>query len=160
MSKNSKIILYVTLFLMIGSLFAAYFIEYGLGHKPCKLCLYQRLPYFFSIVLILSILLIRKYEKFSLLILSLIMLVGSSLAFYHYGIEQGFFNESFICEDSNLVNEMNKEEILSQLRENVISCKDVTFTLLGFSLASINTIFSFVLFCIFIMLYKNYESNR
>ncbi len=160
MSKNSKIILYVTLFLMIGSLFAAYFIEYGLGHKPCKLCLYQRLPYFFSIVLIFNILLIRKYEKFSLLILSLIMLVGSSLAFYHYGIEQGFFNESFICEDSNLVNEMNKEEILSQLRENVISCKDVTFTLLGFSLASINTIFSFVLFCIFIMLYKNYESNR
>ena len=160
MSKNSKIILYITLFLMIGSLFAAYFIEHGLGHKPCKLCLYQRLPYFFSIVLILNILLIRKYEKFSLLILSLIMLVGSSLAFYHYGIEQGFFNESFICEDSNLINEMNKEEILSQLRENVISCKDVTFTLLGFSLASINTIFSFVLFCIFIMLYKNYESNR
>ena len=159
MSKNSKIILYVTLFLMIGSLFAAYFIEYGLGHKPCKLCLYQRLPYFFSIVLILNILLIRKYEKFSLLILSLIMLVGSSLAFYHYGIEQGFFNESFICEDSNLINEMNKEEILSQLRENVISCKDVTFTLLGFSLASINTIFSFILSCIFIMLFRKYESN-
>ncbi len=159
MSKNSKIILYVTLFLMIGSLFAAYFIEYGLGHKPCKLCLYQRLPYFFSIVLILNILLIRKYEKFSLLILSLIMLVGSSLAFYHYGIEQGFLNESFICEDSNLVNEMNKEEILSQLRENVISCKDVTFTLLGFSLASINTIFSFLLSCIFIMLFRKYESN-
>ena len=159
MSKNSKIILYVTLFLMISSLFAAYFIEYGLGHKPCKLCLYQRLPYFFSIVLILNILLIRKYEKFSLLILSLIMLVGSSLAFYHYGIEQGFFNESFICEDSNLVNEMNKEEILSQLRENVISCKDVTFTLLGFSLASINTIFSFLLSCIFIMLFRKYESN-
>jgi len=159
MSKNSKIILYVILFLMIGSLFAAYFIEHGLGHKPCKLCLYQRLPYFFSIVLILNILLIRKYEKFSLLILSLIMLVGSSLAFYHYGIEQGFFNESFICEDSNLVNEMNKEEILSQLRENVISCKDVTFTLLGFSLASINTIFSFLLSCIFIMLFRKYESN-
>ena len=159
MSKNSKIILYVTLFLMIGSLFAAYFIEYGLGHKPCKLCLYQRLPYFFSIVLILNILLIRKYEKFSLLILSLIMLVGSSLAFYHYGIEQGFLNESFICEDSNLVNEMNKEEILSQLRENVISCKDVTFTLLGFSLASINTIFSFLLCCIFITLFRKYESN-
>ena len=159
MSKNSKIILYVTLFLMIGSLFAAYFIEYGLGHKPCKLCLYQRLPYFFSIVLILNILLIRKYEKFSLLILSLIMLVGSSLAFYHYGIEQGFLNESLICEDSNLVNEMNKEEILSQLRENVISCKDVTFTLLGFSLASINTIFSFLLSCIFIMLFRKYESN-
>ena len=159
MSKNSKIILYVTLFLMIGSLFAAYFIEHGLGHKPCKLCLYQRLPYFFSIVLILNILLTRKYEKFSLLILSLIMLVGSSLAFYHYGIEQGFFNESFICEDSNLVNEMNKEEILSQLRENVISCKDVTFTLLGFSLASINTIFSFLLSCIFIMLFRKYESN-
>ena len=159
MSKNSKIILYVTLFLMIGSLFAAYFIEHGLGHKPCKLCLYQRLPYFFSIVLILNILLTRKYEKFSLLILSLIMLAGSSLAFYHYGIEQGFFNESFICEDSNLVNEMNKEEILSQLRENVISCKDITFTLLGFSLASINTIFSFILSCIFIMLFRKYESN-
>ena len=54
---------------------------------------------------------------------------------------------------------MNKEEILSQLRENVISCKDVTFTLLGFSLASINTIFSFLLSCIFIMLFRKYESN-
>jgi disulfide bond formation protein DsbB len=160
MSKNSKIILCVTLFLMISSLLVAYFIEHGLGHKPCKLCLYQRLPYFFSIVLILNILLVRKYEKFSLLILSLTMLLGSSLAFYHYGIEQGFFNESFMCADSNLSKEMTKEEILSQLRENVVSCKEVTFKLLGFSLASINTIFSFVLFCIFIMLYKNYESNR
>ena len=66
---------------------------------------------------------------------------------------------NFMKRQKLVVNEMNKEEILSQLRENVISCKDVTFTLLGFSLASINTIFSFLLSCIFIMLFRKYESN-
>ena len=104
--------------------------------------------------------LIKKYIKPTLLILSLVSLCGSILAFYHFGIEEGFFKESVVCEAQNLSQNLSREDILKQLKENTISCKDVTFKVFGLSLASINTIFSFVLFVIFLKLFKNYEINK
>ena len=160
MEKNFNKILLAILAFSILSVFSAYIIEYTLGHKPCKLCLYQRYPYFASIFLILNILIIKKYIKFSLLILALVSLVGSIIAFYHFGIEQGFFSESLICEIKNFNQILSKEDILRQLSENTISCKTVTFRVFGLSLASINTIFSFLLFGIFLKLFKNYEKNK
>ena len=89
----------------------------------------------------------------------MISLSGAVLAFYHFGIEQGFFNESAVCESQNLQEGLTKQDILEQLKQNTISCKDVNFTLFGLSLASINAIVSFVLFMIFVRLYRNYEIN-
>ena len=103
---------------------------------------------------------IKKYIKLSFLILALVSLAGSVIAFYHFGIEQGFFSESIVCETKNLGQNLSKEDILKQLNKNTISCKTVTFRFLGLSLASINTIFSFALFVIFTMLFKNYENNK
>ena len=160
MKKNINNTLLLILSLLILSIFSAYFIEYGLGHKPCKLCLYQRYPYFLSVSLILSILLTKKYIKVSLLFLSIISLTGSVIAFYHFGIEQGFFNESLVCEVKNLDQNLSKEDLLKQLGENTISCKNVTFQVFGLSLATINTIFSFALFGIFLRLSRNYEINK
>ncbi|MAV77225.1 MAG: disulfide bond formation protein B [Candidatus Marinimicrobia bacterium] len=160
MNKNTNIILFSIVSLLVLSILSAYIIEYSLGHKPCKLCLYQRYPYFISIILILNILIIKKYIKLSLLIVALVSLLGSIIAFYHFGIEQGFFNESLVCEIKNLDPNLSKEDILKELSENLISCKTVTFRLFGLSLASINTIFSFVLFVIFLKLYRNYEINK
>ena len=160
MNKNTKITLSSILLLLILSVFLAYFIEYSLGHKPCRLCLYQRYPYFVSIFLILNILIIKKYIKVSLLILALVSLLGSIIAFYHFGIEQGFFTESLVCEVKNLGQNLSKEDILKQLGKNNISCKNVTFRVFGLSLATINTIFSFVLFGIFLKLFRNYETNK
>ena len=160
MNKNTNITLLTILLLLALSVFSAYIVEYGLGHKPCKLCLYQRYPYYISIFLILNIIIIKKYIKLSLLILSLVSLIGSFVAFYHFGIEQGFFNESLVCNVQNLDQNFSKEDILKQLSENTISCKTVTFRVFGLSLASINTIFSFVLFGIFLKLFKNYEKNE
>ena len=91
--------------------------------------------------------------------LGVISLLGSILAFYHFGIEQGFFNESIVCESQNLQKDLSKQDILKQLKQNTVSCKNVDFTLFGLSLASINAIFSFILFIIFIKLYRNYEIN-
>ena len=159
MEKKTNRTLIFTLAALSFSLIAAYAIEYGLGHKPCKLCTYQRILYFFSIFFILNILLIKRYVKPSLLLLVLLSLSGSILAFYHFGIEQGFFSESFVCENKNLNYNLSKEEVLQQLKENTVSCKDVTFRVFGLSLALINTIFSFALFVIFVKLYKNYETN-
>ena len=159
MEKKINTTLIFILVALSFSIIAAYTIEYGLGHEPCKLCIYQRIPYFFSILLILNILLIKRYVKPSLLLLVLISLSGLILAFYHFGIEQGFFSESFVCEAQNLGNNLSKEEILKKLKENTVSCKDVNFKVFGLSLASINAIFSFALSIIFVKLYKNYETN-
>ena len=159
MEKRTNTILIFILAVLFLSLTAAYTIEYGLGHKPCKLCVYQRVPYFLSILLVLNILLRDRYVKFSLFLLALISLCGLILAFYHFGIEQGFFNESFVCETQNLSNNLSKEDVLKQLKENTVSCKDVNFKVFGLSLASINAVFSFALLVIFIKLYKNYETN-
>ena len=95
-----------------------------------------------------------------MLTLALVSFFGSAIAFYHFGIEQGFFNESLICEAKNFENNLSKDELLKSLSENTISCKTVTFRVFGLSLASINTVLSFILFGIFTKLYKNYERNK
>jgi len=159
MSKKTNTILIFILFALSVSLISAYIIEYGLGYKPCKLCIYQRFPYIVSILLILNILLFKKNVKIHLLILGIISLLGAVLAFYHFGIEQGFFSESIVCETQSLKEGLSKQDVLEQLKKNTMSCKDVNFTLFGLSLASINAIVSFVLFMIFVRLYKNYEIN-
>ena len=156
---NIKSFCLITLIVSILSLITAIYIEHIIEIKPCKLCIYQSFPYIISILLILSILLFKKNIKIHLLLLSIISLLGSVLAFYHFGIEQGFFNESVVCEVKNLEQSLSKQDIIEQLKKNTVSCKDVNFTLFGLSLASINTIVSFILFMIFVRLYKNYEIN-
>jgi disulfide bond formation protein DsbB len=159
LERENNLILIVILFFVSLVLISAFVIEYGFGHQPCKLCLYERIPYFLSILLIIKILFIKKYERVTLLALSLIFIGSATLAFYHFGIEQGFVSESFVCETRNLSETLSKEQLLQLLKQNNISCKDVSFRILGLSLAAINTIFSLVLSVIFIRLFMNYEKN-
>ena len=155
----NKKLLFTLLIFISFVLISAFIIEYKLGHQPCKLCLYERIPYFISILLIVKILFSKGLEKIILLILSLIFITSSVLAFYHFGIEQGFFKESLACTTGNFSETLSKGEILEQLKLNTIGCKDVNFTILGFSLAAINTIFSILLSAIFIKLSTNYGKN-
>ena len=155
---NKKFLFTILIFISLV-LISAFVIEHRLGHQPCKLCFYERIPYFLSILLIIKIFLIKSYEKITLLILSLVFLISSILAFYHLGIEQGFFNESFGCSTGNLSEILSKEQLLEEIKQNTVSCKDVSFEILGFSLAAINTVFSFFLSVIFIRLFVTYEKN-
>ena len=157
--QSNNIFLIVILAIISLTLISALIIQYWLGHEPCKLCLYERIPYFLSMLLIIKILFIKKYEKITFLILSLVFIGSAVLAFYHFGIEQGFFSESLACTTGDLSKTLSKEELLQQLKQNNISCKDVSFRILGLSLAAINTIFSLALSVIFIRLFMNYEKN-
>ena len=112
-------------------LVSAFIIEHHLGHKPCELCLYQRIPYFLAILLIIKIIFFKKYEKVILLILFLVFTSSAALAFYHFGIEQGFFSESLACTTDDLSKTLSKEELLEQLKQNSISCKEVGFKIFG-----------------------------
>ena len=155
---NKKFLFSILVFTSLV-LVSAFIIEHQLGHKPCKLCLYERIPYFLSILLIIKMLFIKKYERVTLLILFLVFISSTALAFYHFGIEQGFFSETLVCATGDLSKTLSKAELLQQLKQNSISCKDVSFRILGLSLAAINTIFSIVLSVIFIRLFINYEKN-
>ena len=160
MNKKENVILIIILSTLSLFLISAYIIEYGLGHKPCNLCLYQRIPYFISIGLILTILLIKKYEKTNLLILSLVSIAGACLAFYHVGIEYGFFSEAF-CEVKKILSDNSDyKQLLKDLKDNPLSCKNVTFRIFGLSLATINTIFSLGLSAIFTKLFIDYGKNK
>ena len=160
MLKQTNNIFLIVIFAVISlTITSALIIQYWLGHEPCKLCLYQRIPYFLAILLIIKIFFFKKYEKITLLILTFIFISSAALAFYHFGIEQGFFSESLACTAPDLSKTLSKEQLLEQLKQNNISCKDVSFRILGLSLAAINTIFSLVLSVIFIKLFLNYGKN-
>ena len=155
----SKKILFSILVFTSLVLVSAFVIEHQLGHEPCKLCLYERIPYFLSVLLIIKMFYIKKNQRVTLLILFLAFISSAALAFYHFGIEQGFFSESLACTAGDLTKTYSKEQLLEQLKQNTISCKDVSFRIFGVSLAAINTIFSLVLSAIFIKLFFNYEKN-
>ena len=157
--QTNNIFLIVILAIVSLTIISALIIQYWLGHEPCKLCLYERIPYFLSMLLIIKILFIKKYEKITFLILSLVFIGSAALAFYHFGIEQGFFSESLVCTTGDLSKTLSKEELLQQLKQNSISCKDVSFRILGLSLAAINTIFSLILSVIFMRMFINYGKN-
>ena len=157
--QSSNIFLIVLLTIISLTIISALIVQYWLGHEPCRLCLYERIPYFLSMLLITKIFFIKKYERITLLILFLVFTSSTVLAFYHFGIEQGFFSESLACTTGDLSKTLSKEELLQQLKQNSIGCKNVSFRILGLSLAAINTIFSLVLSVIFLRLFMNYEKD-
>ena len=150
-------------FLLIFSILAilfAFYVEYVLEHKPCNLCLLQRLPYILSIILIILVTIFKNLERLLFLFLSLIFLLGSLLALYHVGIERGLISESYICGNGIDTSSTDKTEILNQLENKVISCKNVTFTIFGLSLATINTFISAVIATITLKIFLKYEKKR
>ena len=157
---KNKTTLNLILLFSIFALGTAYFVEHILGHKPCNLCLIERLPYIFTIIIIFLGLIIKKFEKAIIVSLILIFLTSTIISFYHLGIEQGFFKESLVCKlDSNILN-LSKENLLKELQQQTISCKNVSFRIFGLSLATINTIISLILTVITIKLFLNYGKNE
>jgi disulfide bond formation protein DsbB len=157
---KNKIIFNLILLFSVFVLIAAYFIQYILKHQPCNLCLIERIPYIFSIIIISICLLTKKFEKESLIILSLVFFSATLIAFYHFGIEQGVIEESLVCDLNNESNNLSKEALLSQLKTMPISCKDVTFRIFGLSLATFNIFINLILCFITTRIFLTYEKNR
>ena len=161
MLNSNKLILNGILVFSIMSLSIAYFIQYILGHKPCNLCLIERVPYIASVILVALIFIINRFKIFLASIVLLFFIFGASVSLYHVGIEQGLFNESLICNIGIGDENLSKEDLLKKLQNSSpISCKDVTFRFLGLSLATINTVISFSLIAIMVKVIKNYGKNE
>ena len=160
MVKNSKNLFIKFIFLVsIIALVSAFFIEYILGHQPCNLCILERIPYLLAIILVLLNYKFIQFKKFFVLLLAIIFLAGTILSLYHLGIEQGFIEESLVCDLKSGSNLLSKEEILKQLQEKSVSCKDVTFKIFGLSLTSYNILISLLITIGAGKIYFNYDKN-
>ena len=160
MVKNSKNLSIKFIFLVsIIALVSAFFIEYFLGHQPCNLCVLERIPYFLAIIIVLLNFKFIQFERFFILLLAIIFLAGTILSLYHFGIEQGFIQESLVCDLKNGSNLLSKEEILKQLQEKSVSCKDVTFKIFGLSLTSYNILISLLITISAGKTYFNYDKS-
>ena len=160
MVKNSKNLFIKFSFLVsVIALVSAFFIQYILGHQPCNLCILERIPYLLAIILVLLNYKLIQFEKFFVLLLAIIFLAGTILSLYHLGIEQGFIEESLVCDLKSGSNLLSKEEILKQLQEKSISCKDVTFKIFGLSLTNYNILISLLISISSGKVYFDYGKN-
>ena len=157
-----KINFYLKIIFLISliSIISAFFIEYILGHQPCNLCLIERIPYGLSIILIILNYLFKKNEQFIIVLLTLLFSFSFIISFYHFGIEQSFFEDSSVCGLKNTSDIISKEELLKQLQVKTVSCKDVTFRIFGFSLTTFNMLLSLLLVIFLTITLKNYEKYK
>ena len=161
MVEINKIIIIKLIFIIsVVALGSAFFIEHVLGHQPCNLCILERIPYLLAIIIIILNYKFVHIEKLSILLLILIFVSATILSLYHLGIEQGFIEESLVCDLKNSSNLLTKEDILKQLQEKNISCKDVTFKIFGLSLTSYNIIISLLATYITAKIYLGYEKKQ
>ena len=157
---KNKIFNNLILLFSIFALLCAYFIQYFLGHEPCNLCLIERIPYFAALILISLMFIINKYEKKILIVVGIFFIFGAIVSFYHVGIEQGIFNETLLCDLGKSIKDPTSAELLKELQKKTISCKDVTFSFPGVSLATFNTLISTFIAAIIFKNIINYEKNR
>ena len=161
MFEISKSITIKLIFIIsVVALASAFFIEHVLGHQPCNLCILERIPYLLAIIIIILNYKFVHFEKLSILLLILIFVAATILSLYHLGIEQGFIKESLVCDLKNSSNLLSKEDILKQLQEKNVSCKDVTFKILGLSLTSYNIIISMLIVYFTTKTYLSYDNNK
>ncbi len=154
---NLKKIYLLVFIISIISIFSAIYIEFVLNVNPCTLCIYQRIPYLVSIFICFLGYYNNKFF-FWLYLLLLTFLISAILSGYHVGIENNVFKEFSGCTNDN-INLINKEELLKSLNYSRPNCKNISFKILGLSLASINLIISSLISVLILSLIK-YEKNK
>ena len=160
LKKITRQNLFLTLLIFkVLIILSAIYIEYILKVPACNLCLYQRIPYYLSILILFYIVLNKSTNIILIISLAILMFVNIVLSIYHVGVEQQIISEPMLCRSNS--NIQNVDQLLENLKNNTfISCKDVNFTFLGFSLASINVLISSILAYFYVLIILNVEKIR
>ena len=134
-----------------ATILGAWFFQYGLGLKPCPLCLEQRYAYYFAIPLALMVLVgdhvgaSRKVLFAALVAIALGMLWNAGLGVYHSGIEWKWWAGPQEC--TGTLGDLGPAGgLLNKLESfNVVRCDDAAWRFLGLSLAGYNALISLAL---------------
>ena len=158
---SSKNIFRFLILAQVLILFSVYYIEYVMNIYACKLCKYQRLPFFFNIAILFLLILNKNRFFYFLHVLCISVVINIGIAFYHAGIEREFFTENQVCISNKIP--ANEKDLLDQLINNQKGgCKEVRFKLFKLSLSELNLIANivFLLICVHIIRYEKKQKNR
>ena len=155
---GKKSYLQILFFLSFLILISALTIQYIFGYQPCNLCIIERIPYGLAIIILILNNFFKKDQLFHNILLILVFSFSIIISVYHFGIEQGFIEESTVCASQN-IDLMTREQILNSLKELNISCKNVAFRIFGLSLTTYN-IFASILMLIISLKILSLNSNH
>lgn len=125
-------------FLLLGG---AYLFQ-AAGYQPCKMCLWQRWPHMIAILAGVAYFLMQAKPFIWIGMLSALTTAG--LGFYHTGVEKGWFEGPTSCSGSGLSG-LSADDLLSTNGPLVIMCDQVSWSLMGLSMASWNAVLSLIL---------------
>jgi disulfide bond formation protein DsbB len=134
-----------------AAILGAWFFQYGMGLKPCPLCLEQRYAYYFAIPLAVMVLLgdqagaKRKVLILALVVIALGMLWNAGLGVYHAGVEWKLWQGPQEC--SGALDDLGSAGgLMDKLKSiSVVRCDDAAWRFLGLSLAGYNALISLAL---------------
>ena len=127
-------------------LISAYILELFFNHPPCNLCEYQRVPYF--LLLLISLISI-KIKKLQLKIVALIcFLLSLIISGFHSLVERKLVKFDIGCTSTGSDID-NIEDLRNFLEQTpLIKCDEISFSILGLSLANLNFVISALLIMI------------
>ncbi len=151
------------LLLAIASLAFAYFTEYVLGYVPCKLCLYQRAPFFGVIGVMIYALLSRResFKKYLIALAAMLFFGNAALAFYHAGVEWKFFEGPETC--SHASEAQTLEDLKAELDNAPLArCDEPAFRVFGLSMAGWNSLWCLALgiLAVYLVKYGNWSHTK
>ena len=132
---------------------SAYILEYIYNFPPCKLCIYQRIPYFL-ILFVSATSFLMEYRNIHFYAIFFLFFSSFLIASFHSLVERGLIEYNSGCSSS--INDFESIEDLRNHLESVAltKCDEIIFSIMGLSLANINSLISFslVLFNIYFIL--------
>tara|TARA_B100000035_G_C20949658_1_gene531385 strand:+ start:203 stop:691 length:489 start_codon:yes stop_codon:yes gene_type:complete len=152
---------YFLILLIFSSLIisGAYILEYFYNFPPCKLCIYQRIPYFL-IIIVCFFSFFAKYKSIHFYIAFFLLFSSFLIASFHSLVERGLVEFNSGCSSS-----ANSFENIDDLRNHLDSvpitkCDEILFSIMGFSLANINAIISFFLVLLNIYFVRRFYGSK
>ena len=161
---KSYFLINTVLILSLSSLIFVFILQYEYGILPCKICIWQRWPHIFNIILVLIILSSSLKTNFVFVFGLINMFLAFILALYHYGLEQNLWDNVFSCSGEIKFNDLSTEEILKNLNNTPIkTCEIEAWNFLNLSLTGWNMILTIFILLIWLLLIyyqkRSHESN-
>ena len=133
--------------------------EYFYNFPPCKLCIYQRIPYFL-IITVCFFSFLARYKNVHFYIIFFLLFSSLLIALFHSLVERGLVEYNSGCTSS-----VDSFENIDDLRNHldavpITKCDEILFSLMGFSLANINVIISFGLVLLNIYFIRGFYGSK
>ena len=155
---NSKHIFFLAVLFSTFAILSAFFMQYVLGHDPCKLCTYQRIPYYIIILIGLITFFFPKIIKLTSFLLIFLLLAEFLVSNYHTLSTYEIISYSG-CQSAEIPSDINqlKEALMSDTL--IVNCSNANLKYFGIPLSIYNSFFS-LMFLIVIVFNAYKEKNQ